>query len=102
MSIYIGAITIAAFFQIGTIYFLRGDFFKSLIYALPIILIYQILFLWSYSNAPKFLTIWFIATALTNSLAFLAGYFLWKEQVSVYNIMGIVLIVAGIVLLKLK
>ncbi len=40
MSIYIGAITIAAFLQIGTIYLLRENIFKSLLYAIPIILVY--------------------------------------------------------------
>ena len=82
MFIYILIITIAALLQIGTIYFLRADFSRSFLYAVPFILAYQFLFLWSYSNAPKFIVIWFIATALTNSLAFLIGYFLWHEQIS--------------------
>ncbi len=102
MSIYITAITIAAFIQIGTIFLLRENILKSLIYAIPLILIFQFLFLWSYSNAPKFITIWFIATALTNSLAFLAGYMIWKEHVSPWNLVGIALIVVGVVLLRLK
>jgi len=102
MLVYIVAITIAALLQIGTIYFLRGNFFGSLVYALPIIAIYQFLFLWSYASASKFTIIWFIATALTNSLAFLVGYFIWKEQASFYNIIGIALIILGVVLLKLK
>ena len=102
MGIYISAITIAAFLQIGTIYLLRENILKSIVYAIPIILVYQILFLWSYSNAPKFTIIWFITTALTNCLAFLVGYFLWKEQISIYNIIGIALVIAGILLLRLK
>jgi len=102
MSVYIVAVTIAAFLQIGTIYLLRENILKSLAYAIPMILVYQILFLWSYSNAPKFTVIWFITTALTNSLAFLVGYLIWKEQVSVYNIIGIALIIAGVALLKFK
>ncbi len=102
MSIYITAITIAAFIQIGTIFLLRENILKSLIYAIPLILIFQFLFLWSYSNAPKFITIWFITTALTNSLAFLAGYIIWKEDVSPWNLVGIALIMVGVVLLRLK
>jgi multidrug transporter EmrE-like cation transporter len=102
MSIYIIAITIAALVQIGTIYFLRADFSRSFLYAIPFILAYQFLFLWSYSNAPKFIIIWFLTTALTNSLAFLVGYFLWHEQISAWNMAGIALIVGGIVLLQVK
>jgi len=102
MFIYISAITIAAFLQIGTIYLLRENIFKSLVYAVPIILVYQMLFLWSYSSAPRFIIIWFIATAFTNSLAFLAGYFLWKEHISIYNIVGITLVITGVMLLRLK
>lgn len=102
MTIYIIAVTVAAFLQILTIYLIKENIFKSLLYAIPIILIYQLLFLWSYSNAPKFIIIWFITTALTSSLALLAGYFIWKEYLSIYNIIGITLIAIGIALTKLK
>ena len=102
MSIYIGAITIAAFIQIGTIFLLRENILKSLIYATPLILMFQFLFLWSYSNAPKFIIIWFITTALTNSLAFLTGYLVWKEHLSPWNLVGIALIMVGVVLLRLE
>ena len=53
-------------------------------------------------NAPKFIVIWFITTALTSSLAFLAGYFFWKEHISIYNIIGIAFIMVGVALLRLK
>lgn len=99
---YILAASIAAILQIGTIYFLRANFAGTFLYAIPFILAYQFLFLWSYSNAPKFIIIWFVTTALTNSLAFLLGYFLWHEQLSWLNIVGIVLIVVGVVFLQIK
>lgn len=102
MFVYISAITVAAFLQIGTIYLLRENILKSIAYAIPMILVYQLLFLWSYSSAPRFIIIWFLTTALTNSLAFLAGYFFWKEHVSIYNIAGIAFIIAGVMLLRLK
>ena len=102
MAIYILVASIAAILQIGTIYFLRANFLGSFVYAIPFILAYQFLFLWGYSNAPKFIIIWFITTALTNSLAFLLGYFLWHEQVSLLNIVGIVLIIVGVVFLQIK
>lgn len=102
MSIYIIAITAAALLQIVTIYLLKENILRSLLYAIPMILVYQILFLWSYSNAPKFIVIWFITTALTSSLAFIAGYFFWKEHISIYNLIGIVCIMIGIGLLRLK
>ena len=102
MSIYIVAVIIASFLQIGTVYFLRGNFIKSFLFTIPFILLYQFLFLWSYSNAPKFTIIWFITAALTSSLAFAVGYFLWKEQISVWNLVGIILVVVGIFFLRLK
>ncbi len=102
MSIYFFAITIAAFLQIGTIYLLRDNILKSLLLASPLILIFQFLFLWSYAHAPNFLVIWFITTAVTNSLAFLAGYLIWKEHLSPWNLVGLVLIMVGVVLLRLK
>ena len=102
MAIYILVASIDAILQIGTIYFLRANFLGSFVYAIPFILAYQFLFLWGYSNAPKFIIIWFITTALTNSLAFLLGYFLWHEQVSLLNIAGIVLIIVGVVFLQIK
>ncbi len=102
MGIYIVAVTIAALVQISTIYILRENILKSLFYAIPFILVYQLLFLWSYINAPKFTIIWFITTALTNSLAFLVGYFLWKEQISLYNILGVIMVILGVIFLRLK
>lgn len=102
MIIYILVASVAALLQIETIYFLRANFLGSFVYAIPFIIAYQFLFLWSYSNAPKFIIIWFITTALTNSLAFLLGYFLWHEQVSLLNIVGIVLIIVGVVFLQIK
>jgi len=102
VAIYVFAISVAAALQIGTVYFLRANFLGSFLYAVPFILAYQFLFLWSYSSAPRFIIIWFIATALTNSLAFLLGYFLWHERVSPLNIVGIVLVVVGVVFLQIK
>lgn len=102
MTPYIFAITAAAFIQIGTIYFLRANFLGSFLYAIPFILVSQFLFLWSYSKSPNFIAIWFITTAFTNTLAFLVGYFLYQEQVSLLNILGVVFVMAGIVLLNFK
>jgi drug/metabolite transporter (DMT)-like permease len=102
MLVYILAAAIAALLQIGIIYFLRINFWESFLYAAPLILAYQFLFLWSYAKSPKFIIIWFITTALTNSLAFLVGYFLWHEQISAWNIAGIIMIFAGIIFLQIK
>jgi hypothetical protein len=82
MAVYIIAVIIAALIQIGTIYFLRGNFMNGFPYAIPFIITAQFLFLWSYSNAPTFTIFWFIAVALTSGLAFIVGYFLWQEQLS--------------------
>jgi|SRR3989344_6027055 len=102
MLIYILAIITGGLLQIGTVYFLRGDFFRNFFISIPVILGYQFLFLWSYSTAPKFITIWFTAAALTSLLGFLVSYFVWKEQVSLWNFVGISLIVLGMFFLKFK
>ncbi len=102
MAIYILAVIVAAFIQIGTIYFLRGNFSSGFPYAIPFIIGSQFLFLWSYSNAPKFTVIWFVTAAVTSGLAFITGYFLWQEQLTLWHILGILLIVAGIILLQIK
>lgn len=102
MFTYIGAIILGGFIQIGTIYFLRGNFYRNFFISIPLILVYQFLFLWSYSTAPKFITIWFTAAALTSILGFFVGFFLWKEHVSFANFIGIALVVAGLIFLKLK
>lgn len=102
MFLYISAIIAAAFIQVGTIYILRANFLGSFLYAVPFILVSQFLFLWSYSKSPNFLVIWFVTTALTNTLAFFVSYFLYQEQVSVWNILGIAFVMAGVALLNLK
>jgi multidrug transporter EmrE-like cation transporter len=75
---------------------------KSYIYAIPLILSYQFLFLWGYTKAPNFLLIWFITTALTNSLAFILGYFLYHNHVSVWGLIGVTFILTGVVFLQIK
>jgi len=102
MFIYILSSTIGAFIQIGTIYLLKQEILKSFIYAIPLIVAYQFLFLWSYTKAPNFILIWFITTALTNTLAFLLGYFLYHNHVSVWGFVGIVSILMGVVFLQIK
>ena len=102
MLVYILAIITAAFLQIGTVYLLRCNFIKNFVLTIPLILIYQFLFLWSYSNAPKFTIIWFVTAALTSILAFGIGYFVWKEQVSGWNLAGIVFVLVGMALLRIK
>ena len=99
---YILAVVTGAFLQIGTIYFLRGNLLSGFLYTVPLILLYQFLFLWSYAKAPNFLIIWFITTALTNGLAFLVSYFLLHEQVSLWNWFGIGFVIVGIILLNIK
>ena len=102
MFIYILASILGAFIQIGTIYLLKQDILKSFIYAIPLIILYQFLFLWGYTKAPNFILIWFITTALTNSLAFILGYFLYHNHVSLWGLLGIALIFAGVVFLQFK
>ena len=99
---YILAVVTGAILQIGTIYFLRGNLFGGFLYTVPFVLLYQFLFLWSYAKAPNFLVIWFITTALTNGLAFCVSYFLYHEPVSLWNLLGVSLVVVGIILLNIK
>lgn len=102
MFIFILTSTVAAFIQIGTIYLLKQEILKSYLYAIPLILAYQFLFLWGYTKAPNFLLIWFVTTALTNSLAFILGYFLYHNHISIWGLVGIVLIFTGVIFLQIK
>ena len=102
MVIYIFAVISAGLLQIGTIYFLRGNFFGNFLYTIPFILLYQFLFLWSYEKAPNFIVIWFITAALTGVLSFAMGYYLWHERVSLVNLIGIIFIIGGVAFLNIK
>jgi len=102
MIIYIFTLIAAALLQIGTIYVLRHDFLGRFLYAVPFIVLYQFLFLWCYSKAPSFITIWFVATVVTNLAAFAVGFFVWHEHVSLANLAGIASIIGGVMLLSLK
>ena len=102
MPIFVLGVVLGALLQIGTIYLLKQEILKSYIYAVPLILGYQFLFLWAYTKAPNFLLIWFITTALTNSLAFILGYFLYHNHISLWGLVGITLILTGIVFLQIK
>ncbi len=100
MFLYISLIIVAAVIQISTIYWLRIGFLKSFLWAIPFILIHQYLFLYNYTKAPNFIVIWFLTAGITSLLSLLVGYWFFKDIVSVYQIMGIILIVAGMVFLK--
>ena len=102
MFIYLLASTVGGLLQIATIYLLKQDILKSFLFAIPFILAYQFLFLFSYTKAPNFILIWFITTALTNSLAFFLGYFLYHNHLSSWGFAGITLILVGVVLLQIK
>lgn len=43
-----------------------------------------------------------IVTGIVQILAVIAAYFILKEQISVYTVIGIVLIIGGIVLMNIK
>jgi multidrug transporter EmrE-like cation transporter len=102
MTFYIFLVILAAALQAGIVYFLRNSFVESFVYTMPFILISQGLFLYSYANAPNFLIMWFVTTAITNILALCVGYFLLHERLHGANLIGLVLIIIGIVLLKIK
>ena len=102
MALYLSAVVLASFLNICAIYLVREDVVKSIWYAAPLFLTGAMLFFWSYTGAPRFIEVWFVATALTNILAFSTGYFLWHETVSLWNFFGILLIVSGVALLQLK
>ena len=102
MVIYVLAITAAALLQLSTVYYLRDNFFRHFVFAIPVILIFQFLFLWSYSTAPKFIVIWFVTAALTSTVALLISYFVFKEQITVWNALGIFLIFVGLYFLHIK
>lgn len=102
MFLYISFAILAGMIQIFTIYALRVGFLKSFLFAIPFILIHQYLFLYNYTKAPNFIIIWFITTALTTALSFLVGHFVFKDTITTNQLIGIVLIIAGMVFMKLN
>ena len=100
MFFYISLAITAALIQIATIYWLKVGFLKSFLWAIPFILLHQYLFLYNYTKAPNFTLIWFITTAITSLLSLLVGYWFFKDVLTIYQVIGIVLILAGMVFLK--
>ncbi|MBT7443412.1 MAG: hypothetical protein HN790_05535 [Methylococcales bacterium] len=100
MFIYILFAAVAGAAQIGTLYLLKENIIPNHFYATPLILFSQYLFIYAYTNSPSFLTIWFVTTALTSSMAFLSGYFIWGETVNSVNVIGIFSIFLGMSLLR--
>ena len=100
MILYVFLAIIAAVIQIATVYFMRVGIIKSFLWAIPFVLLHQYLFLYNYTKAPNFIVIWFVTVAVTSSLSFIIGYWFFKDVLSTYQIFGILLILAGVVLLR--
>ena len=100
MFLYVLFAVVAGIAQITIIYGLKIGFFKSFLFAVPLILLSQYLFLYNYTKAPNFILIWFLTTAITTSLGFLLGHFVFKDVLTTYQIIGIVCIVAGMIFMK--
>ncbi len=101
MWVYILFAFLAGAIQIATVYALRVGFLKSFLFAIPFILLHQYLFLFNYTKAPNFIVIWFLTTAITTTLSFLVGHFIFKDVLTAYQIIGILLILAGVICMKL-
>jgi len=100
MPLYILLIIIAGIIQIGVFYALKIGALKSFLFAIPFILLHQYLFLYSYIKAPNFIIIWFLGAAVVSILSFLLGYLILKETLTVYQVIGIVCILAGMAFMK--
>lgn len=101
MFIYIVFAILAALIQIATIYSLRVGLLKSFLFAIPFILLHQYLFTYNYIKAPNFTIIWFISTAIAATLSFLAGQIFFKDILNVYQVVGIVFVLVGLVLMRI-
>jgi hypothetical protein len=100
MVLYICLAVLAGIIQIGVIYGLKVGLLKSFLFAVPFILLHQYLFLNNYTKAPNFIVIWFITGAITNILSLLLGHFIFKDVLTIYQIIGVILIVAGIIFMR--
>ena len=100
MSMYILFAVLASLIQIATIYLMRVDILKSFLFAIPFILIHQYLFLYNYTKAPNFIVIWFITVAVTSLSSLVVGHFVFKDILTTYQLVGVILIISGLVLLK--
>ncbi len=102
MWIYIFFAVLAGLVQIITVYALRVGLLKSFLFAIPFILLHQYLFLFNYTKAPNFIIIWFLTTAITTMLSFLVGYFVFKDTLTIYQIIGILFTIVGVILMKIN
>jgi hypothetical protein len=92
---------------IGTLFLTLLNYYQRIIpfnivkslYFLPILYCANLGYWYGYSNSPKFLSVWFLGT----SLASIAGLFLsvcfFDKQLTLSNIIGVVIIVFGTYLL---
>lgn len=100
MTIYILLSLLAGIIQVGVIYGLRVGLLKSFLFAIPFILLHQFLFLQSYTKAPNFILIWFITAGITSTLSFLLGQFVFKDVLTIYQIVGVILVISGMIFMR--
>lgn len=100
MILFIFLTIVAGIVQAGVIYALKVGFLKSLIFAAPFILLHQYIFIYNYLHAPNFIVMWFLTAAITAALSFLVGYFFFNDTLSIYQVIGIIFIIAGMVFMK--
>lgn len=99
------SIILATILNFFVIFYLRkyGFSLTSFLVLSPLVIINQFLFVYAYTNPNgSFLLTWFLGTAITNLFSILLGVGIFKEVLSLPKIVGIVLILTGAALVKLK
>lgn len=97
--LYFGFAVLGGLIQLLVIYLMRSKDW-SFWWLVPAILCHQFLFTAAYAKAPNFVAQWFLTAALTGVASCLMGVMLFGDKVNIFNAAGIVLIFAGLLLLK--
>lgn len=100
MLLHMSLAVLAGIVQIATVYALRVGFLKSFLWAIPFVLLHQYLFIFNYTKAPNFIIIWFVTAGITSALSILIGYYFFKDILTIYQIVGVVLILIGMAFLR--
>ena len=67
---------------------------------IPAILAHQFLFTAAYAKAPNFVAQWFLTAALTGLASYVLGVAMFGDKMSLINAAGILMIFAGLAMLK--
>lgn len=97
--LYFGYALIGGSIQLLVIWLMRANGWPFW-WVIPGVLLHQYLFTTAYAKAPSFAAQWFLTAAITGLASYGMGVAAFGDRVSLVNVSGIVLILAGLAMLK--